>query len=269
VRRVPPPPFDRILPAFVDDLRATLDGELVGAYLYGSAVSGGFDAAVSDLDVVVVTASPVDAQPFEAFAGIVERLQAREPGWAGRLDLVFVGRVTLADFRSGGGPFLEISHEEGLELKRRADEWLETWFLAREADWPIIGPPPARLIPPISTDEFLHEVVKGIPWFIDPSRSKGTDGWLGYRTLTLCRLLLSLESRATCSKDEGAAWAIERYPAHADLFRAALEVRSTDGRRPFTEEERAAIPTLLAFLGSEVGRAADANRDAIGPSPRP
>jgi Aminoglycoside adenylyltransferase, C-terminal domain/Nucleotidyltransferase domain len=253
-----PPPFNRILPALVDDLRATLGDELVGAYLFGSAISGGFDPAVSDLDLAVVTESPVDAQPFERFAGIVERLQVREPDWAGRLDIVFVGRSTLADFRAGGGPFIEISHEEGLELKRRADEWLETWYLVREADWPILGPAPSALIPPISADEFLQEVVKGIPHFIDPARNKGTDGWLAYRTLTLCRLLRSLESRALCSKIEGATWAMERYPDQAALIRAALEVRATDGRRPFTSEERAAIPALLELLASEVAREAAA-----------
>lgn len=252
--RLAPAPFDWILPAFVDDLGGTLGDELVGAYLFGSAVSGGFDPAISDLDAMVVTQSPVDGQPFERFAGIVERLQAREPAWAGRLDIVFIGRSTLADFRSGGGPFLEISHEEPLELKRRADEWLETWYLARTADWPVIGPPPAELIPPISTREFLDDVVRGVPWFIAPERNKGTDAWLAYRTLTLCRLLLSLESGAVCSKVEGAAWAIERYPEQAPLIRAALEVRAQGGRNILTGEQRAAIPPLLELLAADVAR---------------
>lgn len=239
---------------FVDDLHATLGGELVGAYLFGSAVSGGFDPAISDLDVIVVTETPVDQQPFERFAALVSRLQAREPEWAGRLDIVFVGRSTLAEFRSGGGPFLEINHEEPLELKRRADEWLETWYLARTANWPLIGPAPARLIPPISTREFLDDVVRGVPGFIAPKRNTGTDGWLAYRTLTLCRLLRSLESGDLCSKVEGAAWAIERYPEQAPLIRAALEVRAQGGRNVLTGEQRAAIPALLELLAAEVAR---------------
>ena len=255
---LPPPPSDRILPALVDDLRAALGRELVGAYLFGSAVSGGFDPAISDIDIVVVTQSPVDKLPFGRFAGIIERLQAREPEWAGRLDVAFIGRSTLADFRSGGGPFVEISHEEPLELKRRADEWLETWYLARSADWPIVGPPPAELIPPITTEEFLREVVAGVPWFIAPERNKGTDGWLAYRTLTLCRLLLSLESGAICSKTDGATWAIERYPERAELIRVAVEVRSRGGRDGYSAEQRAAIPALLEFLAGEVARASAA-----------
>ena len=256
--RLAPPPFDRILPAFVDDLRGALGDELVGAYLYGSAVSGGFDPALSDLDILVVTETPVDEQPFERFAGLVSRLQAREPDWAGRLDVLFIGRSTLADFRAGGGPFLEISHEEPLEVKRRADEWLETWYLARTADWPVIGPAPTELIPPIATREFLDDVVRGVPWFIAPERNKGTDGWLAYRTLTLSRLLRSLESGSLCSKVEGATWAIERYPEQAPLIQAALDVRAAGGHDVLTAEQRAAIPPLLEFLASEVARASPA-----------
>ena len=253
--RLAPPPIDRFLPAFVDDLHATLGGELAGAYLYGSAVSGGFDAAASDLDVVVVTETPVDQEPFERFAGIVARLQAREPDWAGRLDIIFVGRSTLADFRAGDGPFLEISHDEPLELKHRADEWLQTWYLARTADWPLVGPSSAEVIPPISTDEFLRASVDAVPSFIAPDRSKGTDGWRAYRTLTMCRLLCSVELGALCSKVDGAAWAIERYPDRAGLIRAALAVRARGGRGGFTRPQRDAIPELLKFLVSEVARA--------------
>jgi streptomycin 3"-adenylyltransferase len=261
VRPGVPAPFDRILPALVDDLRSTLGDELVGAYLYGSAVSGGFVAAVSDLDVVVVTASPVDVQPFDVFAGLVRRQQEREPDWAGRLDLVFVGRSTLATFRDGGGPFIEISHEDGPELKHRAEDWLETWYLALEADWPLIGPAPAELIPPISAREFLQAVADGIPWFISPTRNTGTDGWLAYRVLTLCRLLRSLESGALCSKPEGAAWAIDRYPASAPLIRSALRVRDTNGQAAFTAAEREAVPELLEFLAARV----DAKELAVKP----
>ena len=148
---VVPAPLDRILPAVIDDLRSTLGNDLIGVYLYGSAVSGGFDPELSDLDLVVVTAPAVDAIEFRVFAGPVERLQAREPDWAGLLDIVFIGRETLAGFRAGG-PFLEISHEEPLRLVRSADEWLETWFLAREADRALVGPPIADLIPPIDLE---------------------------------------------------------------------------------------------------------------------
>ena len=48
----------------MDDLRSTFGTELVGAYLYGSAVMGGFDPGLSDLDLVVVTEQSTNALGF-------------------------------------------------------------------------------------------------------------------------------------------------------------------------------------------------------------
>ena len=79
--------------------------------------------------------------------------------------------------------------------------------------------------------------------------------------MTLGRLLRSLESGALCSKPEGAAWAIDRYPASASLIRSALRVRDTNGQAPFTADEREAIPELLEFLAAGV----DAKELAVRP----
>ena len=249
-------PLDRIFPALVNDLRSTFESELVGVYLYGSAVMGGFDPTLSDLDVVVVIERSVDDVDFDVFAGLVDRLKAREPEWTDRLDVVFVGRATLADFRLGG-PLLDTSHE--LPLRRIPDawQWLETWFLMRAADRPIVGPPASSLVPPISTREFLAEVVAGIDGFIAFVRDDTPTGTVAYRMLTLCRLLRSLESGEVCTKQEGADWAIERYPQWSPLVRAAWQVRATNGARGFTPAERADVPAFLEFMGAEIHRAAE------------
>ena len=253
--RVPPPPFDRILPELVDDLRSGLGADLVGAYLLGSAASGGFDPDLSDLDLLVVTARSVDEIEFDLFAGIVSRLGSREPDWAGRLDIAFIGRRTVAEFRTGGGPFVEISHEEPLEVKRRAEDWLETWYLARAADWPLTGPSAVTLIPPISTAEFLAAVVAGLDGFI-AVRDEWSDGKVAYRVITLCRILRSLESGRLCSKVEGVDWAIDRYPDWGWLIGQAWESRAGAYRTGLSPEARAAVLELLGLLVSEARRAA-------------
>ncbi|HJW22003.1 MAG TPA: nucleotidyltransferase domain-containing protein [Candidatus Limnocylindrales bacterium] len=144
------PAFATLLPAFLDDLRQTLGADLVGAYLYGSAVAGGFEPAFSDLDLVVVTARSVDDLDFGVLAGLVDRLAVREPGWAERLDIAFVGRPTLASFRQGGA-LVSISHDLPLQRYDDADTWLQTWYLARAAATPLVGPPVGEVIPPIAS----------------------------------------------------------------------------------------------------------------------
>jgi hypothetical protein len=251
-----PSPLDRIVPELVDDLRRTFGDDLVGAYLYGSAIEGDFLPALSDLDLVIVTARPTDDLPFDRFAGVVERLQAREPEWADRLDLTFVSRQALADVDAGGsgGRFVEISHLEALKPMAEAKDWSETWYLARHADRALVGPPPAEVFPEIPTQAFLSDVVRGLDGFIAKIRPESTAEQVAYRVITLCRLLRSLESRAICSKQEGLDWAAVRYPERTALIRAAGDVR-TRTRDGFSTEERAAIPDLFAFLVAEARRA--------------
>jgi predicted nucleotidyltransferase len=223
-------------------------------YAFGSPASGGFDPRLSDLDILVVTASKVDRLPFETFAGLIGRLSRREPDWAHRLDIDVVGRDTLRTFREPGGPFIEISHEEPLQLHRRAEDWLETWFLALDADWAIVGPRPAEVIAPISVDEFLGVLVDDVERYVGVVELDWHDEKLAYRLLTVCRLRRSLETRRLCSKDEGAAWTAERSPKWAALIRAATEVRASRGARPFTPEERSQLKPAMEALAGDVVR---------------
>jgi streptomycin 3"-adenylyltransferase len=247
-----PEPLDRILPALVDDLQASLGPDLVGAYLYGSAVSGGFDPDLSDLDLVVVTSPSTDDIDLERFEGVVSRLAAREPGWAERLDLTFVGRGTLASFR-GGGPLVEISHDEPLRRLQTADDWLETWFLVREADTALVGPSPKSLIPPIAFAEFIGGAALDVDRLVEKVLDDARDGSVAYRALTLCRVLRSLHSGAICSKDEAAKWVSERFPEWRSVIDVVQQVRRGAGSRGFTPSERAAVAGLMAFL-AEQGR---------------
>jgi len=247
-----PEPLDRILPALVEDLRSSLGPELVGVYLYGSAVSGGFDPYLSDLDVVVVTAGSTDEIDLGVFEGIVRRLTAREPAWADRRDITFVGRGTLMTFRDGG-PLVEISHDDPLR-RMTADDWLETWFLVREADTALVGPSPTSLIPPIDFAEFIGGAALDVDRLVEKVLDDPDDGSVAYRALTLCRVLRSLASGAICSKDEAAAWVSERFSERRSVIDVVQDVRRGAGSRAFTPSERSAVADLMAFLAEQIRR---------------
>ena len=60
--------FDQIpmLRRVFDDIRAVLDGDLAGLYLYGSVVSGGFIPGISDLDLLAVTRRDITVADLES-----------------------------------------------------------------------------------------------------------------------------------------------------------------------------------------------------------
>jgi hypothetical protein len=220
-----PDATERLLPPFVADLGASLGDDLVGVYLYGSAIAGGFDAAASDLDIAVVLARPTDAIAFERLEGVVRRLARREPTWADRLDVVFVGRDTLATFRSGG-PLVSVSHDEPLQRYDDADGWLQTWFLVREADAAVLGPPATEVIPPIGLDEFVAAVSRDAERIVRRAmQSDVSDGLLAYTLLTVARVARVRDTGEIVPKDEAGRWLAARMPSAAGVVEAAIAVR--------------------------------------------
>jgi Aminoglycoside adenylyltransferase, C-terminal domain/Nucleotidyltransferase domain len=61
-------------------MRAALGGNLTAAYLHGSAVLGGFDPAISDLDVLVVCGDPLSNAEVDAICRRIERLELPAKG---------------------------------------------------------------------------------------------------------------------------------------------------------------------------------------------
>lgn len=256
--RTIPEPIASILPLLVEDLRATLRDDLVAVYLYGSAINGGFDPDASDLDLVIVTEPEAAALDLEALNAMHERLAAREPEWAHRLDLAYVGRLTLVDFRARGS-VASLSHDDPLQVTLDADGWLQTWYLVQEADTPIVGPPVSELIPPITAAEFVRAVA------LDADRVVALDGanpWSGpqtYTILTLCRVILALETGTVVSKQDAAEAIAARRPEWRWLLDASLRVRREQARLPLSPAEQEAAPSLIAELAAEV-RARRADR---------
>lgn len=249
--RTIPEPIASMLPAIVADLRSTLGSDLVAVYLYGSAVNGGFDAEASDLDLVVVVDRHAAELDLAGLDAVHARLAEREPAFAHRLDLAYVGRQTLAAFRAGGS-VVSISHDDPLQRSDDADGWLQTWYLVREADTPIVGPPAGELIPPITPAEFVRAVALDADRVVGFTLTDVRSGPLTYTILTLCRVLVALETSAIVSKQAAAeAIARERH-AWRWLLDACLRVRLEQARLPLRPEEQAAAPALIAELHRDI-----------------
>jgi predicted nucleotidyltransferase len=89
--------------------------DLLGLYLFGSLVGGGFYAGKSDLDVMaVVTAEVEEGQQLEELRALHAAFVAERPAWVERIEVAYVDRDvlrTLADRPRGriavicpGGP---------------------------------------------------------------------------------------------------------------------------------------------------------------------
>jgi hypothetical protein len=124
---------------------------VVGTYVLGSALLGGFDPASSDLDVVLVVERPLDDGER---AAIVEALDALPPP-ARKLELV----VYAAGAKP---PAYELNYPDG-------DSEAPHWFvldaaIAQERSQPFAGLPWRELLEPVSEAETRRAAQESLEW---------------------------------------------------------------------------------------------------------
>jgi predicted nucleotidyltransferase len=193
-------------------VRDVLGPDLVGAYLFGSAVFGGLRRR-SDLDVLVAARRrlaraetqrlvarllAVSGRPRPVELTIVVQSEVKPWRYPPRMELQY-GEWLRGDFERGN---VEPSQTTNPDLAS-----LVTMVLL--ADRPLFGPPPAVVLDPVpaadltlAMDEAIDEVLQGIELASDTRNG----------VLTLARIWSTGATGVIRSKDAAADWALERLP---------------------------------------------------------
>jgi predicted nucleotidyltransferase len=253
---------DSLLGALVASIHGVLGADLVGIYLYGSYVSGGFDPGVSDLDLVTVTSGEAGAIDLAGLDRVHGGLVDRHPEWSDRIEIVYIGYAALRSFRTSHGRLAVISPGEPFHLRdERVVEWLQNWYLIRETGVTLYGPPADAMVSPIAWTEFVAAAVRYAQQISAGSLAEASPGALAYSVLTLCRAHRTVQAQVHGSKQEAGAWEREQMPEWAWLIDAALRCRLSRGRAGFDDRAtRDAAEEFIALLASRIRDASSIGR---------
>ncbi|MDP9118985.1 MAG: DUF4111 domain-containing protein [Actinomycetota bacterium] len=186
---------------------------------------------MSDADTVAVLRS----DPTEAELTALERLHRdiveEMSAWEDRVEVVYLSSQALTTFRTASSPAARISPGEPFHVIEVDDRWLIDWYQLRAVGIPLLGPPAASLVPPISHTEYVEAVRQHVLAWEDPADEFLERGDQAYAILTMCRGLRTWRTGEHVSKHEAARWACDALPDHADLIRDAMAWRaeSRDG----------------------------------------
>lgn len=210
-------------------LEAALDGRLYGLYVHGSLVLGDFSPARSDIDLFAVLRRPPDEAVLAAVAPVHEALEARHPGWRGRVEVETVGLPTLvaAGETPQGAPappdrIMRVSPGEALHLLPATGHRILTWATVRAHGCPVVGPPAAELLPEISAERTRAALLKHVrdwPAWVEDMRSVGGQA---YAVLSICRAWGALVDGEQRSKKSAADRYVAAHPDATDLDDARL-----------------------------------------------
>jgi len=252
--------LDALLEDLTSSIEIALGDDLVGIYLCGSAVTGDFDLNVSDVDLVVVTAPEADQLDLGGLDRMHRAFVERHAEWNDRIEVVYVGRATLASFRSNRGRLAMISPGEALHLRDDAAiDWLQNWYLVRETGVALRGPGAVEVVPPIEFAEFVTATARYAREVSRRPIADASPGALAYSVLTMCRALLTVQTQSRRSKQEAAAWVGQLMPEWAWLIEAALRCRLSRGTLGFDDEgTRTAAAELIRLLATRIAAEAPA-----------
>lgn len=243
----------QVLDRLVAGLSHILEDNLVGIYLYGSLVTGDFDARVSDLDLVVILNLSLDEARFQALHAMHRNVVLSHPEWDDRLELAYVSRDALRTFRERRSRIAIISPGEPFHQIEAGADWLISWYMLRETGLALKGPDIASLIEPMESTAYIDAVQKHIEIYREAPESATSKSYLSYIILTTARGLYTVLHGQPTSKVKAADWAVKTFPQWAPLIQLALTWRvDPTGEKPAIEEirsrARAFVTDMLARL---------------------
>src|SRR5262245_14960305 len=202
-------------------LAAILGSELVGLYLHGSAVLGGFSRARSDIDLLAVTSAGIAEH---AKRGIAEALSPRAlPCPAAAMELSVVTRASAMaaapapafELHIATGPDFNVRIVDGRDHPGDPDLLLH-FAVCREHGRRIgAGLPTRAVFGPVPRPWLLARLEAELTWALRHATAE-------YQVLNACRAWRFAEEGVWCSKLDGGTWALHRVDEDGD--RAVVEL---------------------------------------------
>lgn len=239
------PPINDLLARLVTAMQTILGGKLVGVYLYGSLVTGDFDDAISDIDLMVALTDDLEQREFDALDAMHKQWASENPQREGRLEIAYLSLHALKTFKTEMSKIGIISPGEPFHIIEGGRAWLVNWHTVREKGVTLFGPPPTEIIAPTSRQDFIQVVkehVDGWREWIDHIDRRGAQA---YAILTLCRAYYTVTHGEQTTKLKAAAWAADQLPAWAPVIRNAVAWRSAWREQA---DDAATLPETRRFV---------------------
>ncbi|HEY8471947.1 MAG TPA: aminoglycoside adenylyltransferase domain-containing protein [Natronosporangium sp.] len=211
-------------------LQAELRDGLVGGYVHGSAMLGGWHPVASDVDVLAVIAEPIDAA---AQARLGARLAAAGTPPGSGLEMSVITAATAAEL--GDCQFeVHVTTGDDQKVVPGADHGGDPDLVlhvevCRRAGYPVYGPPPAEVFGPVPRERVLAAITAELRW-------GAGNGSVAYAVLNACRAERYVVENVLSSKLAAGEWARARYPEEAVITEALTQQASGHHVRPATPE---------------------------------
>ncbi len=210
----PYPDVNNIVNLLFVKAKEILQDQLIGMYIHGSLANGGFDES-SDIDIIVVTSDDISEEVFSMLSSMHTTVSKIDSPWATQMEVAYIPKRAFAEYDSSiHYPHLDRGNGEILHKISPESDWAILCHTLRERGIPILGPNPKTLIHPISPNDLIQGVAKGMPIWFSPIIANPLEinkrGYQSFFVLSICRMLYTLRFGEILSKPAAAEWGKEK-----------------------------------------------------------
>ena len=225
--------------SLLDGLKAALNDNLFGIYLYGAMV---FPETryVQDIDFHVIVRRKLSADEKEAIQKLHNLLAVKYPQFKNELDGYY---ILLSDAQQISTPWHQIYPD-------LPDESWPLHIAHMRAGYCIVlcGPEPGSFLPEPTWDELVVGLEASLKHTL-----KYLDLHPDYCMLNFCRLLYSFNTKdVVISKRSAAEWTIRNYPDRRHIVEAALRVFERDGKKEDRQILKSEVRKFYQFVCSKI-----------------
>jgi len=227
-------------------LQQRLGDALVGVYLHGSLLLGGFGPR-SDVDVLAVVSRPTTDAERSALGELVAKIS----GSPRPLELDVLVESDLRPWRHPARFDFHYSDSGGVEVDGENADLAAVVAVARTGAASLFGPRPGDVFEPVPRADYVDAILEDF---------RALDRVLRVYTrsivLALARMWADLATGEIHSKAGAVDWALERLPAeHRPVLARAWAVQAGDAEDSW-DDAWPAVEAYAAYLRSEVAQAA-------------
>lgn len=214
--------LNSLLDIFVNNLKETLQDNLVGIYLQGSFAVGDFDEN-SDCDFIVITHKEISKEKIKDLEKIHKIIRQSDSSWREQLEGSYFSKNIIASTKYIRKKVWYFDRGSiNIEKSNHCNKVHVRWVL-RNKGVVLYGPNPKDFIEEINIQEFKKECYDTIQQFGENilSNSKDWDNqfYQAFIVLSYCRMIHDLKNGSNNSKLAGANWVKENLdPQWEDLI---------------------------------------------------
>ncbi len=210
------------------EIKSVLGDKLIGVYVYGSLIWGDFDHDISDIDMLAALDTDVTDTELADLEAMHDRFVGKYPDWNDRIEVQYFSKEGLQNFKMRAYRMANISPGEPLHIIEAGSEWFMNWYFVLTYGQTIFGPPPSKLIPSLTKEEFIATTIKDAKHWKDHIRNtQNSRPYQAYAVMTLCRALYTVRYGEQVSKKKAAEWAVRKFPQYADLIHRSFVWRDS------------------------------------------